>query len=293
MARRERLEQLAPWLARLASVRFELAAIGLGAIAIYLVQLLQFEGTGTADRVTLALVFWGALIYLVWQRQGQLRLESDTVSTLLGLLLLGLLLVKSVTLFWFESAFLRVAPLLVGLSVGLLASGWRGLAQYWREGIVILLLCLPSEYFVKPLFTQVIDATQVIAGVAAFGLWYLGFDVELQGNIVSLPWGSVQVIYPCTGADAAWMLLKLAVVFVLVVSLSWKQRALALLAAPAIGFGSGLIRVAILVNLVDDQATFDYWHGGAGDAIFSTAAMLAFGILCQAIVSRNEKLSDA
>lgn len=291
MALRDSGRQLPPWLARLRSVRFELAAIGLGAIAVYFTLANQLE-TGV-DRTTLGLLFWGAIIYLVWQKQSRLRLESDALSTLLGLLLLGLFLVKSATLFWFESAFLHVAPLLVGLSVGLLASGWRGLAQYWRESIVVLLLSIPAEYYINSLFGRAVPFQETIVSIATFVLWYLGFEPTRQGNTIQLPDGAVEVTYACTGTDAAAMLLKLAIVFALVFRLSWKQRALVAAAAPLIGFGSGAIRVAVMAHLVSDAEAFWYWHGAAGNAFFSTAAILAFGALCQFIVSRNQQAQDA
>lgn len=291
--------------------------LGMVLIGLILLQIhLSWKVLGDLDHLIIQVLFWLAVCSLVWQKRASLvlaedhlpednlledNLPEDTVhgnnrsakvlakasanvsanlSASIGAALIALVILKSLSLFWYESDFLHLLPLGLGLGLALLASGVKGLGQYGREGLLILTLAFPTEMFQTPI-DRFFHVQELTAFLAAFGLYYAGVNLGLRGNVIDLPWGSVEVAHHCTGISAALLLLKLAVLFmVMFPTTSWQKWGLPL-AAIGVAFVMSLVRVTLLTVMVQNREVFDYWHGGGGSQIFSTAAILGFGLVCR------------
>lgn len=257
--------------------KFYLFGIAVSLTALHL--LLTWRVIGDIDRPIITMLFWGAILCLVWRKRDILNLESGILSSFFGLLLIALVFLKSISLFWFETSWLKILPIIAALGLGLLASGFKGLKQYWRELIIVLLLCLPES-----LLTQIIDqlfkVSTLTTKFAVFILWYLGFSVSRQGVYVILPSGSALVSPACTGISTALVLLKLSVMFILMLPTNWRQKILVVIAAIFIAFVTSGIRVALISTVISDPVAFNYWHGSEGNQIFSSISLLIFGLLC-------------
>lgn len=265
--------------------KFCLGGIVVGLTVLQL--LLSWRVIGDSDRLAINVLFWGAILSLLWRKRDTLNLEGGIFSSFIGSLLIALVLFKSISLFWFESTFLKLAPLLLALGLGLLASGLRGLKQYWREFIIVLILCLPDGDFLSHHVQELFRVTTLTARFAVFLLWYIGFEASGSGANVFLPKGSVWVDTPCTGISTALFLLKLALVFILTFSTSWWKKTILLLGAVGIAFIGGGIRVALMAVVVSDRQAFNYWHNDPGNQIFSTIAIFIFGLLCHFCLSSS------
>lgn len=265
--------------------KFCLFGIAVGLTGLHLI--LTWRLTGDIDRMIISVLFWGAILCLIWRKRNTLNLESGIFSSFFGLLLIALVFVKSISLLWVESSFLRIVPIITTLGLGMLASGIKGLKQYWRELIIVLLLCLPES-----LLTQIIDelfqVTTLTTKLAVFILWYLGFEVSRQGASVILPTGSPLVGSTCTGISAAILLLKLSVIFILMFHTDWSKKILLLTGAIFIAFATSGIRVAIIATVVSNREAFHYWHGSEGSQIFSTISILIFGLFCRFLLYLDE-----
>lgn len=265
--------------------RFYLFGSAIGLAALHLI--LNWKIYGDLDQIIISVLFWGATLCLVWRKQDNLNLESDLISSFFGILLIGLVFYKSISLFWFDISWLKILPLLSVLGLGLVASGCKGLKQYWREMIIVLLLCLPTG-----LFTQIVDRLFHISTIttqfAVFLLWYVGFEVSRQATIIVLPNDYAQVAPACTGITTAFLLLKLSVIYILIFSTNWRQRILLVIGAISIAFLTSSIRVALIVTVISNRPAFDYWHSSPGNQIFSTVAIFLFGFLCRYFHSSNE-----
>ncbi len=258
--------------------KFYLFGITVCLTALHLI--LTWRLTSDIDQLIINVLFWGALLCLLWRKRDILNLESGILSSFLGLLLIALVFVKSISLFWFESSFLKIVPLMIALGLALLASGIKGLKQYWRELIIALLLCLPESLLLK-IIEEVFHVTTLTAKLSVFILWYLGFQVSRQGAIITLSNGSVLVGDLCTGISTAVILLKLSVLSILMFPTNWRKKILVPVAAIFIAFVAGGIRVALMAVVVSNHQAFSYWHGSQGNQIFSTIAILIFGLLCR------------
>ena len=269
--------------------KFCLFAIAVGLSALHLS--LTWRLSGGVDPLIVGVLFWGAILCLLWQKQDKINLESDVLSSFFGSLLIALVLVKSISLFWVESSFLRIAPMMAALGIGLLASGIKGLKQYWRELIIVLLLSLPESSF-QQIIEEIFKVTTLTANFAVILLWYLGFSVSHQGANIFLPNGSVSVAPFCTGISNALLLLKLSVLFILMFPTNWSKKALVLLAAVSIAFVTSGIRVAVMAVVVSSQEAFNYWHGPQGNQIFATISILIYGLFCRQLLQPDKSAPE-
>ena len=99
---------------------------------------------GKSDFLSHSILFWITAFFLLWQKRDRLHLKSDITSSVLGSLLLILVMYKSLHLFEGDY-FIRIAPLLSLFGWGILASGIKGLKQYWREFFLLGFLAIPWE----------------------------------------------------------------------------------------------------------------------------------------------------
>lgn len=218
------------------------------------------------------LLFWGGCIYLLWQKRQKLLFGSDPISSSVGLLIVTLVLVRTVSLP--TEAVLLVFPFFSMLGVALIASGWRRLGQFKDALLILFFLGLPQLFI-----GSLIDISIITAKVSAFMLWYVGFDAALKGVYIHLPGGSVEVYRGCSGLANMLYMLGIAVIFSIFLPLSRSKRLLSVFVAVCLGFFVNAIRVALLAILVANstEAAFDYWHLGEGSLIFSMLTVLLFG----------------
>lgn len=244
--------------------------------------------SGNANLLSASMVFWVAVACLIWKKHQALNLYSDVSSKLLGISLLILVLFQSTYLFG-NDLFLRLSPIGLGLGVGLLASGFKGLKQYWQELVLLCAIAIPWESLLP--FTQFLSALSLLtAKFATFVLWSLGFPIHHKGVFMTLPTGTLEVAPGCSGIGIILQLLGWAFILLVMVPTSWRQKVLVLSAAFFFGFVVNGVRVALLAVLValSNPTAFDYWHQGDGSLIFSMIAVFMFGIFCYFIVLRKE-----
>ncbi len=253
-----------------------LLGLAAGLIALHLTLTWK---SGNSDLLSTTVLFWVAVSALLWKKRDTLNLESDVFSSFLGASLLTLVLLKSAHLSG-NPSFLRISPFLSGLGLGLLASGVKGLKQYWQE---LSLLCFLSvaEGWLFPF-----DISLLTAKFAVFVLWLLGFPASSQGVLVNLPTGFIEVYQGCSGIGLMLQLLGWASILLVIVPTSWKQKILVPVVAALLGFAVNGVRVALLAVLaaLSNQEAFEYWHRGDGSLIFSAIAVLIFGLFCHLTV---------
>ncbi|NJL85013.1 MAG: cyanoexosortase A [Leptolyngbyaceae cyanobacterium SM1_1_3] len=250
-----------------------LLGIGAGLIAIHLTIA---DRVGPGELLSASLLYWSAVAYLIWQRRERLELESGWFSTLLGLSLVSLILIKSQAL-GNADFFLRLLPFLAALALALIASGIRGLKQYWQE-LLILSFLIPHS----GLLSQIADISVSTARSTTVLLWYLGFDVYRQGVYVILPSGSVEVNPGCAGYSLMMQLLGTSVIFLVMFPTGWLQKIFLPIAAVMFGFLVNTVRVSIMAVLAasGNQTAFEYWHVGDGSLIFSAISITLLGLFC-------------
>ncbi|WP_413171770.1 cyanoexosortase A system-associated protein [Anabaena azotica] len=239
----------------------------------------QIEG----EKITFYAVYWGGILYLLWQYR-QAKNNPSWLSSFLGVGLLFIVILRPINLWHLDMMLFRIGPIVAGLGVGLLSFGFTGLRHYWRLFLLLLLMLFPFE-FINEIFNSRLHFSEVTAAISAFLLHYLGFGATHSGTFVKLPTGSVDVLYYCTGGLLiVWLLQLTLLIIVVVFPLSWQQKWGLVISAFATGFLVGCIRVALLALLVNNRSLFDYWHSHSGGTIFMAIATITYAALCNWIL---------
>ena len=265
--------------------KFWLLGITSGLIAIHLTLTWRAEDSSLWG---ISFLFWLAVGSMLWSKRDTFNLDSSPVSSALGTMLIALVLLKSILISGYDP-FLRVFPVISGLGIALLASGFQGLKQYWRE---LLILC-----FIAPspgALSLFIDISVLTARFATAVLWYAGFDVSRQGVYVALPTGVVEVYSGCSGIETMLQLLGLALVFLVMFPTNKIAKVIVPVVAVCIAFVVNGIRVALLAALSapSSKQAFEYWHKGDGSLVFSMIAVLIFGLICFLLLQQNQSDDD-
>lgn len=239
----------------------------------------------------MSLVFWLAVGSLLWDKQDILKQRGekfDILSTVAGTIIIAFILFKSAIVSSKFDPFLRIAPFLSGLGLGLVAVGFQDLKKYWRELVILFFHGIPSV-ITSPLVEIITSFTAKFAHVI---LWYLGFDAMREGNYVALPTGRVFVNGGCSGMEAMNYLLGLSVVCLLMFPTK-QNKALVISLAVACGFIVNAFRVAGMAVLVASKRLdlFKYWHEGEGSLAVGMIAVILFGIFYQFMLKKDSKIS--
>lgn len=257
----------------LQNLKFWLLAIATGLIGIHLTLTSR---ANDASLLGTSALFWVAVCSLVWSKRNILSLDSGVVSSFWGTLLIVFVLLKSTFVFGYDP-FLRISPLISALGVALVASGFKGLKEYWRQ-LLILCFLIPSPGALALL----IDISTFTAKFATALLWYLGFEVSRQGVYINLPSGGVEVYPGCSGIESMLYMLGLAVLFLVMFPTNRREKILVPIVALFIAFVVNGVRVALMVVLAasSNPQGLDYWHKGNGSLLFSMISVFILGLFC-------------
>ena len=245
---------------------------------------------GGEDAVTTAF-FWLTALFLLWKKRETLRISPQPLGSTMGLLLLAWVLFRGSAAFWFEHDLVQLLPMVAFFALALIASGWKGLSQYFRPFLALFIFSLAGvliELFFKS-NPAGFSFSRLTAQVSAFLLHYVGFDVTQEGVYIYLTQGSVEVLYFCTGGPLIALLFQLTLVLMLITPISWDLLWKLLSGIVGVGFLLGTVRVAILAVVVSDQEAFDYWHGSEGNQIFSLVAFSLWIVAAHFIYEHYEK----
>jgi cyanoexosortase A len=236
---------------------------------------LMVKASYSYDHISAITLGLSAILYRLWQRRGQLKLYSSPIAWWIGILLLFWVTLKCLVMPE-EDTFLRILPAIAAFGFALVASGWRGLKQYWLEGLILLFFLTTT--MPGMISSELVHTNRITAEITASLLWNLGFDAYHQGVTVHLPKASVEVLGPCSPTIPIVRLLEMVVFFLAIYPTTWLQRLLLPIAAVAIAIGVNSVRIAILaiVNAASDPQAFDYWHDGTGSNIFSVINVIVF-----------------
>ncbi|MGQ4646832.1 cyanoexosortase A [Lyngbya aestuarii] len=264
--------------------QFLLLGIATGLITIHLSLTERIDGSSVSS---IGLLFWLAAASLIWQKRNSLNLESDVFSSFLGILLIAVVLLRSSSP-QLTTHFLGAFPFLSGLGLALLASGFKGLRQYWQELLLLFFLGVP-----KAAIFPVIDISVVTAKFAAVMMWYTGFDVFQQGVTVMLPGGGVNVQPFCSGLRGIFYLLGLSVLTLVMFPVSGVKKYFVPIIAMILAFVVNGVRVVIMAFFAStqNQKVLAYWHDGQGSLVFTLMAVMLFGLFYFFLL-RQEGIQD-
>ena len=268
------------WTKSLQKIEYWLVALSGGLVLLHLTLI---DKSQDENLFSLAALTWLTLGSLLWDRRKKLVLESDTVSTFVGMALVVLMIIRNLATTDFS---LRLFPLIAGVGVILIADGFKSLKSYGKE---IILLSLLLFLRLVAIFLNTFDLPLLTAKVSAFMLWFVGFDVVREGVVIALPTGRVEVYGACSGVESIILMLCISILFFFLISISHWQKVICVAIAVVIGFMVNAFRVSLLAFFVDNHQpkAFEYWHSSDGSLSFAITSVFIFGIYCWIAYVRN------
>ena len=264
----------------LKDIRYWLLGIAAGLQTICLTLVWKADDTG---HFGMSLLFLFAIGSLTWEKRDNLKFESEVLPSILGMALIGWVLWQSANLA--EGNIMRLLPFTSALGVALLASGFKGLKQYWQELVILFFLGVPSV-----IASFLFDLAPITAKFSAFLLHYFGFDVVSQGVFINLPNGGIKVTDDCSGLDTIIYTLSISVLALVMFPVHRAKRFFVPIVAIIIGFVINAIRVVMLaIFAASDKAAFDNWHGGQASYLYGMIGILVFGCFYWLLLQQEEK----
>ena len=273
------------WIIELKEPKYWLLGIGAALVGLHLSQLGQAPND---DLQFLSIVLWLVVGSLVWEKKDTFDLKSGLFGTFFGISLIVIVLARSISPAGYQFYLL---PFLSLLGLCLLASGFRGLYQYYKELIIIGLLTL-HPFFVSML--KAIDLPTLTTKFGAFGLNLLGFEAIREGVFIQLPTGAVEVYEACSGVESIIQMFNIAVIFLLLVPTNTIQKIICLVLGITLGFVVNGARVVLLALLVawSERDAFNFWHEGNGSLVFSMISTGIFMLIVWLAFLRNEEIDS-
>jgi cyanoexosortase A len=259
---------------------FWLLSIGAALEAICITLVWRAHDVGHLGMTLLFLFATGSLL---WDKRHKLTFESGVFPSTVGMVLIGWVLWQSATLNVEHT--LRLLSFTSAVGVGLLASGFKGLKQYWEELVILFFLGVPSV-----IAERLFDLSPLTAKFSGLLLWYAGFDVAVKETSVYLPTGSIKVIYSCSGIDTILYILGISVIAMIMFPVAKSKRIFVPIIAVTLGFVVNGIRIAMLAVFAgSNQAAFDDWHGGKASYTYAMIGILIFGAVYMFMLWQEEQ----
>jgi cyanoexosortase A len=259
------------------------------AIALATQNVALMHHTQGAQAAVMAVLVWAGAYICLEDRLPLLRPSPGRGQLLLGLPLVLWVLARSALASHWDGLLFAMAPV-GGLALLLLGVPWRQ-RRHCREALLCLLL-LPAYALVMRVLPE-----QPLSLASAMGagslLSSLGVGVHVEQRSVLLSGGGVTVLGPCNGLDLIAQLVSVAVLFQLAFPLrGWRSRGLLALVTPLVGWGTNVMRVALLATIAGGgqgkgTALFDFFHDQAGSLLFSGVATLTLGWVYLVLLERQ------
>lgn len=248
------------------------------AAAITAVHFTLLEQKGDQNLISVSLLIWLTAASLLWDKhqENAFVIESDFPSTLLGIILMAIGLLRSISISGYH---FFLCPVLLGAGLVLITSGFKGFQIYKKELLVF------SLFLLYPVLLKVLAMSRLdifTSMLSTFMLSIAGFEASRDGTFISLPTGKVEVLYSCAGVDILSLMVICSLLLFFIVPLTNIQKILCVFLAPLIGFVINGIRVCLLtffVSTASDEA-FEYWHGEDGSLAFAMISVVVFGLFC-------------
>lgn len=124
---------------KLKDIRYWLLGIAGGLQAICLTLVWKADDSG---HFGMSLLFLFAIGSLIWEKRHTFKYKSEILPSIVGMGLISWVLWESANLA--DGNIMRLLPFASAFGVALLASGFKGLKQYWQELVILFFLGVPS-----------------------------------------------------------------------------------------------------------------------------------------------------
>jgi len=223
-----------------------LPAAALFVIGYFPILRIIFQKWSASEEYSHAFLTLPIIVFMIWQKRSAIRFDNVRFSRS------GLMLLSVATLFYFFALLTQVqtlillAMLMAVLGIALYLGGWESFKALFTPLLLIALLIPPPEQFyiqlTAPLQLLVSQAAEII--VRATGL-----SIFRDGNIMTIPSKSFEVVEACSGMRSMMTLLTLSIIMgYFLLSNNGFKAILAVASVPAAIF-INIVRVVAIILL--------------------------------------------
>jgi len=242
----------------------------------------------SVDETAIQILTWAVAVLLVTRNRPNLKFDASPSAIAVGVLLVVWVMIKSLLTRRVYDILFILTPIMATIGVALIASGWKGLRQYWQPILLAAIMGIPVPFFFSAI-EAVIPVNVLTAQFANSALWYGGVKVAQEGITIVSQYGAVEVARGCAGLPPIFMLTRITLMFVLVFPSTVTQMWIMFPLAIMIAFVVNSLRVALLVIVASQEALFKYWHAGDGSQIFSVIAVSILLAFCNWLTKDNDE----
>ncbi|GBE92379.1 cyanoexosortase C [Nostoc cycadae] len=172
----------------------------------------------------------------------------------------------------------------LGILAGIALSSWgiQFFKSYQRPIFLMVTSIYPGIYFVASYIWQALTPERTMDHIQAWSvnlaLHAIGYPSILDGTLVKLPTGGVDIGWGCNGFDLIVLMLMTS----LLIGMGYRLKVFQTLTISFLGcvvaFSFNTARIALLAIVVAywDGRSFEFWHHGWGGQIFSAAMFIVF-----------------
>ena len=257
--------------------------------AVAIQNLSVFQSSQNEHITVFAALVWGGALICMEDQLENLQPSPGMVGMIAGSIMLVWVLARSSVVLHWDGLIFILAPI-AGVSLALLCRPLSEIAEF--KNSMLCLAMLPVFNVVMKLIPEA-PLSILTAHASSFWLGILGFESIVKNRTVYLPVGGVEVLPACNGVDMLAQLVCIAIIFQLAFPLRSLLGKVAIFTlAPAIGFASNTIRIAILALCTangsgKESQLFKFFHDDLGSLLFSGIAVFIFGLLYMRFLERE------
>ena len=234
------------------------------------------------------ILYTGAIAFRFKNNSHGFNLESGIAGRILAICLIAMMFLNSSILPNYD-LLIRCLPFISAFSLALLVSGIKGIKQYWQELMLFLVLAVPLERLVEPI-NQLTNVNVLMTKFSTFILWYVGFDVASQGDVIITPQTNVWIGPNCVGVVTIMWMLQLALLFLVIYPTKfWQKLLVPIVSVAIVWLFNGIFRIPLLVLFAAyHYPLYEYWHSD-DTQFFSTIPILLLWGFCYWLLQQNQR----
>lgn len=257
-------------------------------VSIFALNLNLIGKAGLTNLQVTTILFAGGISFRFKNNSHAFNLESGLFERILAIGIVALIFLNSTILPNYD-LLIRCLPFISAFSLALFVSGIKEIEKYWQELMLFLVLAVPLERLVEPI-NQLTNVNVLMTKFSTFILWYAGFDVASQGDIIITPQINVWVGPNCVGVVTVMWMLQLALLFVVIYPTKfWQKFGVPIVSVAIVWLFNGIFRIPMLVLFAAyNYPLYEYWHSDDAQ-IFSTIPIMLLWGFCYWLLQQNRR----
>ena len=271
--------------------------VGLCYLPFWLADIVMGTLHGAASLLMVAAIALG--LYQLWcNRQYLVKVNASEADEWLGHLMIGSGVLISPFCFFSEwSQKLVFMVILAGIACG--TWGINFFKNYPIPTFLIVMGLFPQPTVVAKNLYDTFIPPKMLEGFMAWsgtlGLNAIGQSATVNNTIISLPGGSVDVAWGCSGFDMATIIAVASLVLGLFLKQSLPKVFLMTILGVILALLSNIPRIMLMAmaEAYWGKASFEFWHGFWGGQIFSTILFTIYYYMVMAIIKHRKRRSQS